>query len=771
MNFCPSCGGDLRGIGALSDTFSGAQRAERAAQKDTGPALGSVIDDRYLLKEKLGEGGMGAVYKVEHVRMGKAMALKLMRPEAALDRVSLKRFQQEARIVSKLSHANTVCVFDFGELADGALYMAMEYVPGRDLSFILRAEGNFSERRAIPVVTQVLRSLAEAHEHGIIHRDIKPANVMLLRTREGEDFAKVVDFGIAKLAEAAAKAGPDKKAITGMSEFVGTPNYMSPEQVKGDDLDPRSDLYSVGAMLFELLTGRPPFLGEQALAIAAKHLTEKPISLAAAAPRLAFTPAMEAVVAKALAKSPKDRFRSADEMRAALEAAREPGARTGTTGKLPSAQLLDHTTGGLEIARRDDWDSFEKTLRWKRTLMPLFALAAVAISLVALWTEVLRDRLYPKVTVRTAVTREVEPNDGPNTANLIEPGKPVEGLLLRAVKERADVDVYEFTVPGPTPKLAQITVSGVPNVNVSLDLFERGEEAEPRSPDADPSAPAEEKEQGPARKSLRPRGQVDDQFVGGDETMSDLLLAPGRYFVRVQDKRRAGEPSTVKRENGFDPYTLKVVLSEPTPLHEEEPDNTLDTPMVLTSARGVFGHAGARGEMSHVTTATGEQGLAGTLWSDDYYEVKLGDAKETCLVLSGVNGAALALSLVSTEQPRIRAIADPTESARALSEHLARTLREKPARVAADEVDRRCARAAESAVFKVQVAEGASDGRYVLLAVDDSEGGFAGAIQACERLVAGGEAALCRKLLAKAIQALPNAKGVGAAKGFLDKLP
>jgi serine/threonine protein kinase len=187
VNFCAACGADLRGTRAGESSLSG-------------PLRDAPIDGRYRILEKLGEGGMGAVYKVEHVRMGKIAALKLMRPDFASDRALTQRFLQEARVVARLSHPNTVQVFDTGSLEDGSLYIAMEYVPGKDLAWQLRASGPISEAKAIGIGLQVLASLQEAHEAGIVHRDIKPANVMVVRRRKsGDDQVKLLDFGIAKL--------------------------------------------------------------------------------------------------------------------------------------------------------------------------------------------------------------------------------------------------------------------------------------------------------------------------------------------------------------------------------------------------------------------------------------------------------------------------------------------------------------------------------------------------------------------------------------------
>jgi eukaryotic-like serine/threonine-protein kinase len=210
-NFCPSCGRDLRG-GA-------------AAATATNALIGAVIADRYRLLALIGEGGMGAVYKAEHIRMGKALAVKILRGDFAHDPAAAARFRTEAQIVSRLSHPHTIAVFDFGEIEDvGGFYLAMEYVPGKDLAQAIRDEGPFPEARAAAVGGQILGSLAEAHEAGVVHRDMKPGNVMLMQTRPGEDFAKVLDFGIAKLRDEAPSSSSTSAGV-----IVGTPSYLAPE--------------------------------------------------------------------------------------------------------------------------------------------------------------------------------------------------------------------------------------------------------------------------------------------------------------------------------------------------------------------------------------------------------------------------------------------------------------------------------------------------------------------------------------------------------------
>ncbi|HEY0883374.1 MAG TPA: protein kinase, partial [Archangium sp.] len=347
-NFCPACGGDLRGLSSGSDTLDG-QLKEK------------LIDNRYRVLEKLGEGGMGAVYKVEHVRMGKHAALKLMRPDHAVDKALKARFLQEARVVARLSHPNTVQVFDSGELDDGGLFIAMEFVPGKDLAWHLKAHGAMGEAQAVNIGVQLLASLQEAHEAGVVHRDLKPANVMLVRRRKsGDDQVKLLDFGIAKLQEA-----EGRKSTTG--DFIGTPAYMSPEQIRGETVDARSDLYSVGCLLFELVSGRQPFEGPTPISILTQHY-EAPIPRVTEVKRdAAISPAFQAVLDRAMAKRVDERFPDAESMRVALEQLQKTlGSKPAEYTPMP-AELSDKRLS------REDFDSFEKQLQRKRLLAPIIA--------------------------------------------------------------------------------------------------------------------------------------------------------------------------------------------------------------------------------------------------------------------------------------------------------------------------------------------------------------------------------------------------------------
>jgi serine/threonine-protein kinase len=289
------------------------------ALTSTDPRIGQVVADRYKVLGKIGRGGMGSIYEAEHTLTGKRFAIKTLLP--GLDRVDeiARRFEREARASSVLNHPNVIAVMDFGRLDDGGLYLAMEYVRGRPLGDLIE-EGGVSQPRAFAIARQVVEALAHAHAHGVIHRDLKPDNVMVVEDDDEGDRVKLLDFGIAKVVgDAAEQVGGDKLTVAGIA--FGTPDYMAPEQALGETVDARADLYAMGVILFELLTGRKPFVNADKMAVLRMQVAVPPPPLSIAAPGRRFTPETEALVARALEKRRADRFASAEEMLAALEVA------------------------------------------------------------------------------------------------------------------------------------------------------------------------------------------------------------------------------------------------------------------------------------------------------------------------------------------------------------------------------------------------------------------------------------------------------------------
>ncbi|MGI8732536.1 MAG: protein kinase domain-containing protein [Pyrinomonadaceae bacterium] len=279
------------------------------------PLIGLTLDDKYRLEERLGIGGMGTVYRARHLLIDRAVAVKVLSPRFVEDEAAQLRFRREAKAAGRLQHANAVAVTDFGQTADGYVYIVMELLEGRTLREVLAKEAPLDTARAVALMLQTAAAVAAAHDAGIIHRDLKPANIFIVQNSEVPAVVKVLDFGIAKLA-AEHLDDDDPNTLTLIGAMIGTPRYMSPEQCDGMDLTPAADVYSLGVILYQMLTGVVPFSGSTPLAIAMKHTTEPPRP-----PRdyVASIPiALEEVVLHALAKSPEERPANAAEFRLEL---------------------------------------------------------------------------------------------------------------------------------------------------------------------------------------------------------------------------------------------------------------------------------------------------------------------------------------------------------------------------------------------------------------------------------------------------------------------
>jgi serine/threonine protein kinase len=282
--------------------------------------MGSVTDavprkltDRYELRRVLGRGGMGVVYEAKDLLEGRVVAVKLLAPEANADQQAVERFVREAKNTFRLTHPNIVRVFDAGRAPTGELFYVMEHLEGESLLKVLRSGRPLSPEEAVDLVGQLAAALSAAHRSNIVHRDVKPGNVMLV-TERGRRVVKLLDFGIAR-----SFGGTTQLTATGTA--IGTPEYMSPEQVLGQPIDHRSDLYAVGVILMNLLTGRPLFVGESAVSIAYHHVHTQPEPLTRQRPDLPHAAALEHIISRCLAKDPNDRFQDAEQLRLALEAA------------------------------------------------------------------------------------------------------------------------------------------------------------------------------------------------------------------------------------------------------------------------------------------------------------------------------------------------------------------------------------------------------------------------------------------------------------------
>ncbi|MCY1013512.1 protein kinase [Nannocystis pusilla] len=273
--------------------------------------IGTVLESRYRVLERLGRGGMGDVYLGEDTRLRRRCALKILHAELAEDRTSVERFLREAQMIASLDHPHIVDIYSFGEEPSGLVFFAMELLQGEDLDARLRrrAAHPFTPHDACVWAIEIARAVACVHDSGLIHRDLKVSNVFLARRRDGQEICKLLDFGIAR--------AEDSSELTETGVTLGTPSYMSPEQIRNANLDRRSDIYSFGVVLFKLLTGRVPFTGEP-IQVAMQHCEAPPPAPSSVAPAAGISPALDAIVLKAMAKKPGDRFQSMQEVGQAL---------------------------------------------------------------------------------------------------------------------------------------------------------------------------------------------------------------------------------------------------------------------------------------------------------------------------------------------------------------------------------------------------------------------------------------------------------------------
>jgi eukaryotic-like serine/threonine-protein kinase len=298
--FCPRDGTRL---------IHGASETAPPPDSSGDPLIGQVVGDRFRIVARLGSGGMGTVYEAEHRYIKKRVALKLLHPETTSHPDALRRFEREALAASTIGHENIVAIDDFGRLPDGQVYLTMEFLDGLPLSDILQ-HGAIPLDQMLEVAIQTCHGLGAAHAQGIIHRDMKPENIFLVNKLSR---VKILDFGIAKVVRGEAKTN-----LTKTGAIFGTPNYMAPEQALGRRVDHRADVYSVGVILYEMLTGRLPFCADSFVAILTMHVTEPPKPPRQAAPERDIPEALEAVVLRAMAKDPDDRFTDMRAMVAAL---------------------------------------------------------------------------------------------------------------------------------------------------------------------------------------------------------------------------------------------------------------------------------------------------------------------------------------------------------------------------------------------------------------------------------------------------------------------
>ncbi len=477
--------------------------------------IGTVLDGRYLIQEIIGHGGMGTVFRAEQTLMQKTVAIKLLHADLAARKQVVGRFTREARAISRLSSAHTIRVFDFGRWQD-LFFLVMELLEGETLDVVL-ARGPLPHDRVANLVVQMCDSLGEAHEAGVVHRDLKPENIFLVAGEGPTDFVKILDFGLAKL-----KNSEDLYDVHSRAELFGTPYYMSPEQIRAADVDGRSDIYSVGALMFRMLTGRYVHGSDQAtFDILKAHLMDRTPQMAEVAPAgVAIPPVVERIVAKCLAKKPEDRFQTMAELADALQVAQQSGWQD----------------VGHEVEPEIPEPHVESMAR-RTTLRRVAVFVAVLTALTVGTALVLTSHSEP------TPGQEVEPNDDARHPGMLAAdGSAVGYLGKRRSATQADQDCYAL------PKLAagetfSVQVTGLPNMDVLLTLNDKD---------------------GDARLSVDHRGRGQGEL---------LRFADPRLPVTAVCVTEAIAPNGTASESLSDAYKLRVTHSEGAADSEQEPND------------------------------------------------------------------------------------------------------------------------------------------------------------------------------------------------------
>jgi serine/threonine-protein kinase len=437
--------------------------------------LGTVFGGQYRIEERMGAGGMGAVYRGTQLSVDRPVAVKVIAPGIEQHAQHVQRFRREAEALAKLRHPNTVHLLDFGVTDQGRLFMVMELLSGMDLEQQLAQHGPIELTQALRVVRQIARSLSEAHALGVIHRDLKPSNVFLSHVEGGDSFVKVMDFGVAGFL----REEDDRSVLTLKGTVLGTAAYMSPEQAQGFAVDARADLYSLGVVLFEMLTGRPPFQANSAVSLLIAHVSEEPPRLADVCPDLPEIKLVQALIDDLLAKEPERRLPTAAELivridelltllgempmvpsGASISGSGFPAARAKKRSRAPSAWPFAALTLALALAAGFAWHRPADVASLRAMAMPGLELVQShgadllqgATSLI----DRLRQPALSKVTIATVPSGATVKLGGAELGNT-----PYE-LALK------DKTVIELDLPGHEVQTLQIDPSGDPNVVVNL---------------------------------------------------------------------------------------------------------------------------------------------------------------------------------------------------------------------------------------------------------------------------------------------------------------
>ena len=538
---CPNCGAQILQDNSFCGSCGGAMPISEATED---ALIGRVIDTRYRVLKQLAAGGMGAVYLAEHVGIGKRVAVKVLRADLRGHPDLVRRFRREAMAVSKLTDAHTISVFDFG-VWKGLIYLVMEYLQGADLAAVLGADLRLPVERVIHIAHQICSSLAEAHSLGIIHRDLKPENIFLTKTTSGDEIAKVLDFGLAKMV--ATNDSNEGNFVTADGALLGTPYFMAPEQIHGEPIDARTDLYAVGGLIFRMVTGRFPYNGRTAMEVLSAHLADPLPYFAEVAPDAVVPPGLEDLVRRLMARDPDDRPKDAlvvDDALRDLSTAQRSGPMDAIKSQSPQpiapafadtfaaeegptelGALFIDRSDSFQPATRGDLETYERRLRRRRTLRWLLVLLIIAgVGGYVGWQVFEGTRPPPAPVV------EIEPNDDPAQATPIIEDTPIRGVIgKRRHRTRSDRDIFRVNVPTDRRQMT-VTITGVPGMDLVLEVFD-------------------DQAQQLAKQNTQPEG------VG--ETLVSPLDISVAYVVVREVWVQGQKPS----ENSTDAYALTVTFA------------------------------------------------------------------------------------------------------------------------------------------------------------------------------------------------------------------
>jgi serine/threonine-protein kinase len=454
---------------------------------------GTLLLDRYRLIKKLGEGGMGAVYLAEHVTIKKICAIKVLNPEYAHKTDLVERFLQEARAASMIAHENVVEITDFGATPNGSVFFVMEMLVGEDLADTIKRDAPMPWSRVAPMALQICRALGAAHAKGIIHRDMKPENCFRIERSGNPDFIKVLDFGIAKVTTEDPDGTAGRLTNTGM--IFGTPTYMSPEQAQGQRVDHRSDIYALGVILYEMVTGKVPFSADNFMGILTKHMFDQPVAPSEVAPDAGIVPEVEALILKALQKDRSFRFQTMQELAQAILAVGtgaepvnvvpEARARPISEGR-PTAFLSRAITGpGLrasqEVTLADPPQTAPRRGLMTALVVGLAVIGGGVAGALAMGNDdpttpvvVAPPTPEPVVVPPPVVAPPTDPVVAPVVPAVTEPRVFVISNVLAEVYDAGDGHLLGttgdtgFTIPGDAPRKALVRAAGYEDLELEL---------------------------------------------------------------------------------------------------------------------------------------------------------------------------------------------------------------------------------------------------------------------------------------------------------------